>query len=84
MSVDAVKNIEDLAQFVEDSPVSYLAARTVARRLQGAGFTELTESETWPDSAATGRHCVGGRASGVCGERLPGAGCTHRFARAES
>ena len=31
MSVDAVKNIEDLAQFVEDSPVSYLAARTVAR-----------------------------------------------------
>ena len=51
MSVDAVKNIEDLAQFVEDSPVSYLAARTVARRLQGAGFTELTESETWPDGA---------------------------------
>lgn len=84
MSVDAVKNIEDLAQFVEDSPVSYLAARTVARRLQGAGFTELTESETWPDSAATGRHFVvrdgaiiawaGGRqASAASGYRVLGA-----------
>ena len=41
MTVDAVKNIEDLAQFVCDSPVSYLAARTVARRLQAAGFTCL-------------------------------------------
>ena len=84
MSVDAVKNIEDLAQFVEDSPVSYLAARTVARRLQGAGFTELTESETWPDSAARGRHFVvrdgaiigwaGGRqASAASGYRVLGA-----------
>ena len=45
MTVDAVKNIEDLAQFVCDSPVSYLAARTVARRLQAAGFTELNETE---------------------------------------
>ena len=44
MTVDAVKNIEDLAQFVCDSPVSYLAARTVARRLQAAGFTELKPS----------------------------------------
>ena len=44
MTVDAVKNIEDLAQFVCDSPVSYLAARTVARRLQAAGFTELNET----------------------------------------
>lgn len=58
MSLDAVKNIEDLAQFVEDSPVSYLAARTVARRLQAAGFTELTETESWPVDAATGRHFV--------------------------
>ena len=47
MTVDAVKNIEDLAAFVAESPVSYLAARTVARRLQAAGFTELVETETW-------------------------------------
>ena len=56
MTVDAVKNIEDLAQFVCDSPVSYLAARTVARRLQAAGFTELNETEPWQNEAAVGRH----------------------------
>lgn len=58
MTVDAVKNIEDLAQFVCDSPVSYLAARTVARRLQAAGFTELNETEPWQNEAAVGRHFV--------------------------
>ena len=58
MTVDAVKNIEDLAEFVADSPVSYLAARTVARRLQAAGFTELVETEAWDPQVATGRHFV--------------------------
>ena len=58
MTVDAVKNIEDLAQFVCDSPVSYLAARTVARRLQAAGFTELNETEPWQNEVAVGRHFV--------------------------
>ena len=46
MTVDAAKNIEDLAAFVADSPVSYLAARTVARRLQAAGFTELSRDRS--------------------------------------
>lgn len=58
MTVDAVKNIEDLAAFVAESPVSYLAARTVARRLQAAGFTELVETEAWEPQVATGRHFV--------------------------
>ena len=58
MTVDAVKNIEDLAAFVAESPVSYLAARTVARRLQAAGFTELVETEAWDPQIATGRHFV--------------------------
>ena len=58
MTVDAVKNIEDLAAFVAESPVSYLAARTVARRLQAAGFTELIETEAWDPQVATGRHFV--------------------------
>ncbi|MDO5750469.1 MAG: M18 family aminopeptidase [Rothia sp. (in: high G+C Gram-positive bacteria)] len=58
MSVDAIKNIEDLAQFVKDSPVSYLAARTVARRLQAAGFTELQENDAWDSQVAYGRHYV--------------------------
>ena len=58
MSVDAIKNIEDLAQFVKDSPVSYLAARTVARRLQAAGFTELHENDAWDPQVAKGRHYV--------------------------
>ena len=53
MTVDAVKNIEDLAAFVAESPVSYLAARTVSRRLQAAGFTELVETEAWEPQVAT-------------------------------
>ena len=62
MTVDAVKNIEDLAQFVCDSPVSYLAARTVARRLQAAGFTELNETEPWQNEARSSLGlAVGGR-----------------------
>ena len=40
MTVDAVKNIEDLAEFVADSPDSYLAARAVAR---GAPFIERVD-----------------------------------------
>ena len=84
MTVDAVKNIEDLAQFVCDSPVSYLAARTVARRLQAAGFTELNETEPWQNEAAVGRHFVmrdgaiiawagGRRAQKASGYRVLGA-----------
>lgn len=84
MTVDAVKNIEDLAQFVCDSPVSYLAARTVARRLQAAGFTELNETEPWQNEVAVGRHFVmrdgaiiawagGRRAQKASGYRVLGA-----------
>jgi len=40
MTVDAVKNIEDLAAFVAESPVSYLAARTGARPPPAAGLTQ--------------------------------------------
>ena len=95
MTVDAVKNIEDLAQFVCDSPVSYLAARTVARRLQAAGFTELNETEPWQNEVAVGRHFVmrdgaiiawaGGRqAQKASGYRVPSSRSTVRRPAARS
>lgn len=39
--------IENFAEFVAESPTSYHAARVVAERLSGAGFTEFDEGESW-------------------------------------
>lgn len=48
---------EDLADFVAASPSSFHAAAEVARRLLDAGFTALSEGESWPLVAA-GRYLV--------------------------
>jgi aspartyl aminopeptidase len=47
---------DDLADFIAASPSSYHVAAEVARRLQGAGFTALDETDAWPESA--GRYLV--------------------------
>ena len=39
--------IQKLAAFLAESPVSYHAIRTIQRRLDAAGFTELRETEAW-------------------------------------
>ena len=57
-TVDPHENIADLAQFVIDSPTSYHAAASVARRLQASGFSELSETESWDASVACGKHFV--------------------------
>jgi aspartyl aminopeptidase len=44
----SLSHAEDLADFVEASPSSYHAAEEVARRLEDAGFTRLTEEDAWP------------------------------------
>ena len=41
----------DFAAFLHASPSSYHAAAEVARRLEAAGFTRLSESEGWADAA---------------------------------
>lgn len=41
-------HLEDLAQFVVDSPTSYHAAATVADRLRDAGFEEVDETRPFP------------------------------------
>lgn len=51
MPAAAVAHAEDLADFVDASPSSYHAAAEVARRLQGAGFAALDETDAWPDTA---------------------------------
>lgn len=48
--------IDDFARFITASPSSYHAAAEVARRLDAAGFTRLSESDEWP--AAPGRRYV--------------------------
>ncbi|UOW01499.1 M18 family aminopeptidase [Agrococcus sp. SCSIO52902] len=42
---------EDLADFVAASPSSFHAAAEVARRLEGAGFAALQETDAWPEQA---------------------------------
>ena len=51
-----VFHAEDLADFVDASPSSFHAAAEVARRLQGAGFTALDETDAWPETP--GKHLV--------------------------
>jgi len=41
--------IDDFARFITASPSSYHAAAEAARRLTGAGFTQLHESDDWSE-----------------------------------
>ncbi|MDO5067662.1 MAG: M18 family aminopeptidase [Propionibacteriaceae bacterium] len=51
MFTDAASHLDDLAQFVLDSPTSFHAARTVASRLTTAGFTQVDEKGAFPGGA---------------------------------
>ena len=41
------KLLADLAQFIQESPSGYHAVRSIRRRLDAAGFSELEESSEW-------------------------------------
>ncbi|HSP75792.1 MAG TPA: M18 family aminopeptidase, partial [Cryobacterium sp.] len=43
--------IDDFADFITASPSSYHAAAEVARRLDAAGFTRVSETDEWPSEA---------------------------------
>ncbi|WP_437583080.1 M18 family aminopeptidase [Paramicrobacterium sp. CJ85] len=56
--MDAVSDyIADFARFITASPSSYHAAAEAARRLDGAGFTRLDETDEW-ESASGGHYIV--------------------------
>ncbi|WP_028708927.1 M18 family aminopeptidase [Propionicicella superfundia] len=57
----------DLAAFVTDSPSSYHAAATVARRLREAGFTEQDEAREW--EAGPARYAI--RDGAIIAWRMP-------------
>lgn len=44
----SVEHILDLRDFIDASPSSFHAAAEAGRRLAGAGFTQLNETEPWP------------------------------------
>lgn len=48
MQNDAPAHIDDLIDFVVDSPNSYHAAHTIAARLDAAGFTRVDERQAFP------------------------------------
>ena len=56
MPTSTTAHAEDLADFVAASPSSYHASAEVARRLVAAGFTELAETDAWPQEP--GRYLV--------------------------
>ena len=49
-------HLQDLARFIQASPSSFHAVAEVARRLEGGGFVELAESESW--DAGAGKYFV--------------------------
>ena len=53
---DQAAYIDDFARFIAASPSSYHAAAEVARRLDGAGFSQLDEATEW--AGGGGRHYV--------------------------
>ncbi|QHC71710.1 M18 family aminopeptidase [Rathayibacter sp. VKM Ac-2801] len=70
-------HIADFAEFLTASPSSYHAAAEAARRLEGAGFTGLDETQAWP--ADSGRYYVV-RDGAIIAWHLPeGAGSTTPF-----
>ncbi|MFI7481002.1 M18 family aminopeptidase [Kocuria sp. M1R5S2] len=50
--------VEDLGRFVTESPSSYHAARAAGRRLEGAGFRRLDETQDWAAADVRGRRYV--------------------------
>lgn len=57
-SADTAAYIAEFSRFIQASPSSYHAAAEVADRLVQAGFTRLSESESWPSGNAGGRYVV--------------------------
>lgn len=53
---NAETHVAELARLVEAAPSSFHAAAEVARRCEAAGFTQVHETEAWPDSP--GRYVV--------------------------
>lgn len=53
-------HVQDLLAFVRDSPSPYHAVAQAARRLEKAGFTELTGTEEWTDHSGGRFLCKGG------------------------
>ena len=51
MQNDASAHIDDLIDFVVDSPNSYHAAHTIAARLDAAGFARIDERQAFPGQA---------------------------------
>ncbi|MFB9164033.1 M18 family aminopeptidase [Arthrobacter psychrochitiniphilus] len=44
----SVEHILDLRDFIEAAPSSFHAAREAGKRLAGAGFSQLAETDAWP------------------------------------
>ncbi len=57
-SAETTAYIAEFSRFIQASPSSYHAAAEVAGRLVQAGFTRLSESESWPADPAGGRYVV--------------------------
>lgn len=57
-SAAATNHIHAFSRFVQDSPSSYHAARTVAEALQESGFVEYDERRPWDGPASGGGYVV--------------------------
>lgn len=53
MDSEPANYINDFGRFIQASPSSYHAVAEVARRLEAAGFTELFETDEWPEAAGS-------------------------------
>lgn len=71
--------IADFSAFLQASPSSYHAAAEVARRLDLAGFTRLSESEDWAEAPAASGNYVVRDGAVIAWSRPVGAGATTPF-----
>ncbi|MDE7152774.1 MAG: M18 family aminopeptidase, partial [Candidatus Amulumruptor sp.] len=56
--------IDSLIDFLDESPVNFLAARTIVMMLEGAGFTRLDPADKW-DLLPGAKHYVVKNSSAV-------------------
>jgi aspartyl aminopeptidase len=71
--------IADFSAFLRASPSSYHAAAEIARRLDEAGFTRRSESESWTDAPGCRGHYVVRDGAVIAWSQPAGAGPTTPF-----
>ncbi len=61
-----MEKVQNLIDFIHQSPTPYHAIRTITQRLENAGFTELAENKPWNVKSGGSYYVVRDQSSVIC------------------